>query len=330
MWINNGIIEKLIDDSKSIPEGFVKGRKPKPKKIDSLKRIVSKEMLMNYYIVENHSYTDTLAHFNLATRKDLRLLLNLYGIAKDHKKSAKYAKRSRTHESYVEGGKKSSATQKKNWSEKSESEKQAWSEMQKIAHSTDHFKTTLSQKLREYNQALDEETRVERNIRRAESCRKAWENPKLVQTQKATAKANRVLRKQRGEMCRTEDEQRIYEYLCSLYDDVRYDVFVDERYPYYVDFYLPQIDVFIEYQGYPAHGRIPFSPNDSEAIEQARVFYGSWRDTYIRRDVEKQEKASHSGICLLRIYPNATLDENYSINNNMLKELIEGVYHTIK
>ena len=42
MWINNSIVEKLIDKDSEIPEGFVKGRLKRPKKIDSLIQIVSK------------------------------------------------------------------------------------------------------------------------------------------------------------------------------------------------------------------------------------------------------------------------------------------------
>ena len=72
MWINNKIIEKLISVDDEIPEGFEKGRLKRPKKIDQLKTVVSKEELISYYIVQNKSFIETMAKFNLQVRKDLR------------------------------------------------------------------------------------------------------------------------------------------------------------------------------------------------------------------------------------------------------------------
>ena len=72
MWINNKIIEKLISVDDKIPEGFEKGRLKRPKKIDQLKTVVSKEELISYYIVQNKSFIETMTKFNLQVRKDLR------------------------------------------------------------------------------------------------------------------------------------------------------------------------------------------------------------------------------------------------------------------
>ena len=128
MWINNNTIEKSIKETDEIPEGFSKGRLKKPKKIDSLKQVVPREELIKYYIVQNNTFIDTMSHFNLEFRKDLRQLLNFYDIQKTPKQRAKNNNFVRSHEEYIEYGKKSSKTQKEAWNKKSEEEKIKWSE----------------------------------------------------------------------------------------------------------------------------------------------------------------------------------------------------------
>ena len=52
-WYNNSEKEIQLKDSDPIPKGFVKGRLPRPKKVDYLKTVISKEDLYNKFIVEN-------------------------------------------------------------------------------------------------------------------------------------------------------------------------------------------------------------------------------------------------------------------------------------
>ena len=325
MWINNTEIEKPIKDTDERPNGFSKGRLRKPKKIETLKETINKNDLIQYYIIENHSYIETMEHFSLTCRKDLRLLLTEYKISKDPKMTAKYTKRNRSHESYVNGGKKSSITQKKNWNEKSELEKQLWSDLQKESHSSEHFRKRISEINKEYRKNISEDIESERNKRRSESCKKAHEDGTLYKRQNEIKKENRASRK--NMLCRTLKEQQIYDILIKKYPDIKYDVLVDERYPYYVDFYIPSEDLFIEYQGYPAHGNYPFIDGDSKSLEESIRLYGKWREIYIKTDVEKYTKALDSKINFIRIYPKSSLEENYKINQNKYKKLINLIYN---
>ena len=61
--------------------------------------------------------------------------------------------------------------------------------------------------------------------------------------------------------------------------------------------------------------------NESQKI--AYTYHTQWLDVYTRRDVEKLECAKKSKINYLRIYPNATLEENYKINEYKFKNIID-------
>ena len=125
VWYNNSKLEKLIKRGEEIPLGFIKGRLPKPKKVDLLSDKISKKDLYKFYIIENHSFNETFEYFNI-NRSDLRILISFYNIKKDPKQAKKNSKYKRTHEEAIEIGKKSGETQKKNWENKSNLEKQAY------------------------------------------------------------------------------------------------------------------------------------------------------------------------------------------------------------
>lgn len=56
-------------------------------KLNQLSQIISKEMILDYYIVQNHSFLDTLDHFKeFGVKKTIfQKLLKYYGIKKDKK-----------------------------------------------------------------------------------------------------------------------------------------------------------------------------------------------------------------------------------------------------
>lgn len=329
MWINNSIIEKIISSQDEIPYGFIKGRLKKPKKIDILILKISKEDLIKYYIIENHSFIETFEYFNLECRGDLNKLLKFYNIKKDPKQRIKNSTYKRSHEEYIINGKKSAETQRKNWENKSEEEKLAWKKKQEETHSSQEYKKKLSDLNKEYNKNLDPDIKKERNIRRSISCKKSWSNPDLIAKQKKTAQINRQKYNQSDHVCRTYQEQLIFNKLKESYSDVEYDIYVDDRYPYYCDFYIKSLDLFIEYQGHPSHGSYPYIENDIKSINEANKLYGAWRDIYINRDYQKYKKAIESNINFIRIYPDSSLKENLLFNNGF-NDIIELIYNTIK
>lgn len=167
-WVNNGIEEKQIRKDSEIPEGFVKGRLSKIPKWQIIAETIDREDLRSYY--RNHLKSDTADHFKVSEQQ-LYYILKFYGIKKDMKGIS-----TRTHDSYLEGGKKSSKTQKESWCNKSDREKLEWSEKQKIAHSTQDFKEKISKINKDYLRNLDENVKNERYHRVSQSCKSWWYN----------------------------------------------------------------------------------------------------------------------------------------------------------
>ena len=59
-------------------------------------------------------------------------------------------------------------------------------------------------------------------------------------------------------------ELMLLDYLKSEYPDLIYQYKDKERYPFKCDFYIPSLDLFIEYNGYWTHGLHPFNPLNKE------------------------------------------------------------------
>lgn len=324
-WYNNGEEEKLIEETEIIPNGFTLGRKPKKQRIDELVKKFPKDVIYRYYIIENHRFNETYEHFGI-TRTDIRTLLTKYKITKDFKLRAKNNKYKRTHNDSILIGKKSAATQKKNWLNKPIEEKELWSnrcrEFQ--LNLPPEKKESKKKKYKEYwnNLSLEEKEKI--NKKRSDSCKESWKSDSLKEKQHKTYRKHK-----KGRFCRTILEQTIYECLIKVFPDLIYDSKIDERYPYYCDFYIPSLDLFIEINGHPSHGSYPYIENDKRSMEESYKLYGDWLKTYTVRDVEKYNKAVDSKINYLRIYPSTSIEENYKINNFMFIEVINTIFVSI-
>lgn len=66
-------------------------------------------------------------------------------------------------------------------------------------------------------------------------------------------------------------EHIILNFLKEKYPDVIYQ-YGDERYPFKCDFYIPSLDLFIEYNGYWTHGKHPFNPSSKEDINTLELW----------------------------------------------------------
>lgn len=322
-WYNNGTEEKLIRESQPIPEGFVAGRIPKISELDKLCETYPKEVIYQKYIIENTPF-HVLVNELGTTKGLLRRLLTRYKIKKDHKSGRKNNTCRRSQEEIRSVAEKSSKTQKERWKNLPESEKEAYREKQKAAHSTEAFRTNISKINRDYNKQLKETNRElfdDRNRRRSESCKKTWSNPELIEQRNEKTKQNRL--KNIDRFCRTNAEQKMYDVLVVKYSDLQYDVKVDERYPFFCDFYIPSIDTFIELQAHPSHGRLPL---ECLTADEYTAYPARFVDVFARRDIEKRDCANRNQMHLIRIYPRATLEENLAINKNEDIELVKTCY----
>lgn len=95
----------------------------------------------------------------------------------------------------------------------------------------------------------------------------------------------------------------------------------DSRYPYHVDFYLPEYDLFIEIQGHWSHGNHPFNESDLNDIklleiwkEKSSNFYQSAINVWTKKDVEKRNVAKNNKLNYLEIF---------TINSNIIIETVK-------
>ena len=328
IWYNNGKEEILIRGNNNIPDGFTQGRLLKKKsKLDEIAIKFPKEFIFNLYIVENISFIDLAKRLDIPETQ-LRRLLTRYKIKKDYVMRAKNNTYRRSEEEIRAVAEKSSKTQKLSWKNKSEEEIEAYRELQRIAHSTDSFRTKISDINIDYRKRIKEtspEIEEERNRKRSESCSKTRSNPELIERRNEVSKQRRAERK--GMLCRTMAEQKMYDTLISIFPDLQYDIRVDERYPFFCDFYIPSLDTFIELQAHPSHGRLPMyllSPDEYARYPQR------WADVFADRDVRKIETANKNKLHYIMIYPRASLEENFIINKNEDKSFVEICYRSQK
>lgn len=88
--------------------------------------------------------------------------------------------------------------------------------------------------------------------------KKYMENPKIIQQRKN----KEYLTKKKNQSFRTsKPEEEVYKLLCQKYTDVKRQ-YKSDLYPFMCDFYIPEIDTYIEYQGWWGHGKEPYDNNN--------------------------------------------------------------------
>ena len=92
-------------------------------------------------------------------------------------------------------------------------------------------------------------------------------------------------------------EKCILQQLLQVFPDVIHQYY-SEKYPYNCDFYIPSLDLYIEYHGTWTHGGRPFDKNDESCIEQLNAwkekaktskFYQTAIDTWTDLDIRKRQ-----------------------------------------
>ena len=92
----------------------------------------------------------------------------------------------------------------------------------------------------------------------------------------------------------------------------------DERYPYFCDFYIPRLDLFIEIQGHSSHHTHPYGTDFKEddklirkwekRLNEGVAAYADFIKTFKVSDVEKRICAHNNGINFVEIYANTAED----------------------
>lgn len=87
--------------------------------------------------------------------------------------------------------------------------------------------------------------------------------PETQQKIRTTLKKHNSFRKSKA-------EERVYTKLVTKFPNTIRQYSTDPRYPFPCDFYIPELDLFIEYQGYQGHGGHAFDSENPQDIEQLK------------------------------------------------------------
>ena len=107
----------------------------------------------------------------------------------------------------------------------------------------------------------------------------------------------------------SKQEEKIYLYLKEKFQIVKRQYFDKLRYPYNCDFYIPDLDLFIECNFHWTHGLHPFNVNSIEDINMLNKwrnkntnYYNNAIKTWTKRDVEKRNKAIENKLNFKEFY----------------------------
>lgn len=112
-------------------------------------------------------------------------------------------------------------------------------------------------------------------------------------------------------------EQYVKDLMQQVFPDIQYQYY-SEKYPYNCDFYIPSLDLYIEYNGTWTHGGKPFNETDESCIEQLNKwkekaktskFYQNAIDTWTIRDVRKRQCAIDNNLNWLCFYSVKEVEE---------------------
>lgn len=138
-----------------------------------------------------------------------------------------------------------------------------------------------------------------------------------------------VLNNSLGHQKMTKPEQTIYLRLLTKFQSIIYQYF-SSSYPFNCDFYIPEIDTYIEYQGYWTHGKEPYDKNNPLHQEKVKLWESKNTVQYIKaikdwteRDVLKRKTAKNNGLNWIEFF-NIKEFENWFKNIRPKKQMVKG------
>lgn len=109
-------------------------------------------------------------------------------------------------------------------------------------------------------------------------------------------------------------ENMIGDYIMSKFPDMKRQ-YKSAAYPFLCDYYIPSLDIYIEYQGSWTHGGHPFDTqeNDNTILKMWQnkhtKYYDNAIHTWTIRDVEKRETAKKNNIKYYELWSDGTNNE---------------------
>lgn len=104
-------------------------------------------------------------------------------------------------------------------------------------------------------------------------------------------------------------ENKLYKEIKLIFPSVIAQYNKDDRYLWNCDFYIPELDMFIEFQGSWTHGKHPFDYNskeDQEILKKWKIkntkYYNNAIQTWIDRDPKKRETAKKNNLNYVELF----------------------------
>jgi len=110
-------------------------------------------------------------------------------------------------------------------------------------------------------------------------------------------------------------ETKIFNLIKEIYPDVIRE-YKSDKYPWFCDFYIPSLDLYIEFQGHWSHGLKPYNPNDPNDKLQLE----KWIECEYKKSIKiwtvidplKRETAKKNNITLLEFFTMREFNEWYA------------------
>lgn len=127
---------------------------------------------------------------------------------------------------------------------------------------------------------------------------------KIIEKKKINTK------RENGTFNTSKPEKQLYKFLKRKYKKVELQ-YLDGRYPFRCDFYIPEKDLFIEFQGSWTHGKESFNPNKFDHLEKlskwsnkqkVHSYYKQAIKTWTIRDPLKRETAKNNNLNYLEFF----------------------------
>lgn len=145
-------------------------------------------------------------------------------------------------------------------------------------------------------------------------------------------------KKHKGCFRKSSLEDKFEDYLFKEYPHytINRNYYNDERYPHSCDFYIKELDLFIELQGFVSHGPHPFDPTNQEDLDlfykwgdkasESRPSYYDYQKNWTIVDVEKRMDAWRNNLNFLEIFSNNIDEVIESFNKYLENGVGYGLY----
>ena len=119
-------------------------------------------------------------------------------------------------------------------------------------------------------------------------------------------------------------EDQLYEDIYSLFPSVKRE-YKESRYPWHCDFYIPELDMFVELQGYYTHGKHPYNPNLKEDVDLVNEHINKYGENcplvnvWTISDPKKRETAEKNNLNYVELFSKEDI-ELFLINLQNIKD----------